>query len=244
MKKLLILGAAAAVVTAAPQAMAQQNYPAKSGDTTLGQARYQTEMHAEAVPPSEEILRTEPAAGASYEDKKMPDFTGPYFGGSVAFSTGDAEVSTPLAAGDVGLDGMTGGAFAGYGFEFPKFISGLAPYGSFELGYEWSDIDGSVNGVSFEKNNGWMATVRPGIAVKDDLLAYGIVGYSRAEFESETSDDEFNGLMLGAGAEFNTPLPLRMRIEYAYTNYEDDSLGGADFDAHDSAIKAGAVLRF
>lgn len=242
-----MLGASIAVLGGASQAMAQ-NYNPKSGDTTLGQARYvEPERQAQAIP-TEEILRVEPAAGPReriQNQNAFADFRGPYVGGSVGFGMGNAEISNPAGAdGDVGMDGITGGVFAGYGYESSTLIAGLAGYGSVELGYEWSDVDGDLDVASFEKSDSWNATFRPGISINNGTLGYGIVGYSRAQFEGSTNDENFDGLMLGAGTEFNTRMPLRMRVEYVYTNYEDDNLGGTGFDYHESAIKGGAVLRF
>lgn len=183
------------------------------------------------------------------------DFTGPYAGGTLGYNIGsfdtDGTIGGVTASNDAGLDGFDGGLFGGYGFEFqPAFMSGLlSGFAAVELGYEWSDSDGDVLGTEIEKNDSMMISFRPGLSWNNAALGYGIIGYSRTEFEAAGDDDWVDGLQLGAGTEMGTVGPLKTRLEYVYTNYEDKNydLGGGDnidFEGHDSTIKLGALMRF
>lgn len=78
----------------------------------------------------------------------------------------------------------------------------------------------------------------------EDALAYGIVGYTRAEFVGNGDDEDVNGYFLGAGSEFSTRSPLKLRLEYTYTNYADEPLSDINFEGHDNMIKLGTVFRF
>jgi outer membrane immunogenic protein len=175
----------------------------------------------------------EPQAGNEY------DFEGPYFGGDVGYTISSADINdTAGPDGDVGLDGWEGGLFLGYGFTW------LSGYTGIELGYEWSGGEGDFDGVTYEQKNKWRATVRPGFNMNDEALGYAIIGYSRAEIEGNGDSSNLDGLVLGAGAEFNTQSPVKIRLEYTYTNYSDSDLGSANVDLQENGIKAGLVYRF
>lgn len=170
-------------------------------------------------------------------------FSGLYIGADVGYQTGNFDVNNPAGPdGDVGMAGMTGGVFAGYGWAHPT--TDLAGYIGTEIGYEWSGNDGSITGTNVEKNGNWLATVKPGVIINRDTLAYGMVGYSRAEFEANGASEDLNGLVAGAGVEFANTSPVNMRMEYAHTSYEDKDIGGVSADGSDNTVKIGAVARF
>lgn len=252
MKKLILTGTAIILLGGSTAAFAQADYSVKSTDTMLNQSRYmndaelprqagseiRVERRADAEPPVS-ILGIEPAAGGV----NTSDFSGLYFGGDLGFAMSNADVSgTGAADGDVGMDGFLGGVFAGYGYAGDP--GNLVGYVGLEAGYEWNDADGRIGANSFEKNGSWLVSLKPGMVIGQDALGYGIIGYSLAEFEGAGTDEKFNGLVFGAGTEFNTRTALKMRLEYTYTNFEDENLGTVGFDGHESALKAGTVFRF
>ena len=235
MKKLIYSTALAGLVAAAPALADNATYqsPPSAGYTSTT-----TTMHSEST--SRRMAATEPAAGGRYDDD---NFRGPYVGADIGYGFGSHEVSNPGGAdGDAGIHGTEGGVFAGYGWSNPG--SDLAGYIGTELGYGFSGADGNIGGLGIEKNDNLTAAIKPGMVINRDTLAYGIVGYSRAEFEAAGDDERLDGLMLGAGSEFATGTPVNMRVEYTYTDYEDANLGGVDINGEDSAIKVGAVGRF
>lgn len=170
-------------------------------------------------------------------------FNGPYVGADIGYQNGSFDASNPAGPdGDIGTDGLAGGVFAGYGWANPQ--SDLAGYLGTELGYEWSDADGSISGTSIEKNGNLLATIKPGAIINHNTLAYGMIGYSRAEFEANGESDDLDGLVLGAGTEFATASPVNVRLEYAHTMYEDEDIGGVGIDGDDNTFKVGALARF
>ncbi len=170
-------------------------------------------------------------------------YTGPYVGGDIGYSFANHDVHDPSGPdGEADLDGVEGGAFAGFGFA-PNFLDYL-PYIGVELAYEWAGADDNVGGNSFEKDHSWVATVRPGLLMPNKALAYGIIGYNRAKFESNATDTHANGLVLGGGVEMDTSMPVKVRLEYAYTNYREEHFNGVDFEGHENNIKAGVLYRF
>lgn len=172
-------------------------------------------------------------------------FHGPYAGGDLGYSWGNYDVNNPAGPdGDADVNGWNAGLFAGYGFA--RGEKPLAGYIGTEIGYEWNGADGSLGPVGFEKNGNLYAAVKPGAIIQYDMLAYGIIGLSRTNFEASNGDDEtLTGMMIGAGAEFTSEKsPVNFRAEYIYTNYGEANFNGVDFDGHDSTIKAGALFRF
>jgi hypothetical protein len=269
MKRFLLAGAAIAAISAvfpgAPAFAAGNN-----SENLLQGSRYMAPNAAapaqtQAAPAAPNV---EPQAGnesgswsgdeADYtrntRDRKMAmgSFNGPYFGGEVGYTMGDFDVNNPSGPdGDVGMNGTEENVFIGYGFAHnPTSFGG---YVGIEAAYGWSGADGEVGPASFKKDRNMMITLRPGVTMGDgDSLAYGIVGYNRAKFEADSANDDrhLNGLVLGAGTELGSGpvrrigrFPVKLRLEYNYINYGDTTLGGASFDGHESAVKAGLVFR-
>ena len=244
MKKILLCGAALAVVIAAAPAQAQQAY-AKNNENILGSATYaEPEPERQAQADTEDLLDAEAETVTRYEPAagdEGGDFTGPYIGADIGYNFGGADINNPAGPdGDEDLEDWEGGVFAGYGM---ADLFGWFGYAGIELGYDWSGAEETLGGFSYEKDEAFKATFRPGVAM-DQALGYAILGYSRASFESNLGDDDFDGFIIGAGAQFDTATPLKLRLEYAYTNYEEGNLGPVDFEPHDSALKAGAVFQF
>lgn len=181
------------------------------------------------------------------------DFTGPYLGGTVGY--GWADIDADATVGGVGIsddadvNGIQGGVLGGYGFQFGKgFDYVWNGYLGLELGYEWSNADGSAFGADINKEDIMLVTLRPGLSWGDTALGYGIVGYSRTRFESGGDDEWVDGMVFGVGTELGMLGPVKTRLEYVYTNYEDrDYAVGAtnvSTDGSENALKLGAVYRF
>ena len=246
MKKLLLSGAVATLAVAGAALPAQaQDYgydpvyrSAKDQDRVLGSAIYAVpeepveQAQVYEVREAERVQRIEPAAG--------PMFTGPYAGGEFGHTWGEAEVE---GGDDVDLDDWEGGVFAGYSFADMFVWMGMG-YAALEAGYNWSAAEDTANGLDYEKKSDIRVTLKPGMVFNDNMIGYGIAGWSRAEFEAGAADENLDGLVLGLGTEVKTEWPVGVRVEYAYVNYEDEDLGGAGFDADDHGLKAGVTWRF
>lgn len=253
MNKLLFIGAGIAIVSLSTDALAQGS--GKDGDNMMRDARYMHQEDKGDMESNSQISRTSSSSSSSvssYGDgmrnrsqnrNVYQDFTGPYVGGDVSYNMGSHEINDRSGPdGDVGLDGFEGGLFIGYGYTHN--FSWLGGYAGLELAYDWSKADGDFDANSFEKNHAWMVSFRPGVAMHQDALAYAVLGYTRAEFEANGDDSTLDGFVIGAGSEFSTRSPFKLRLEYTYANYEDSDIGGVSFDGHENEVKAGAVLRF
>ena len=175
MNKTLLLATAVVAITGAGtsvQAQAVKGGPDVMKDTQRFEPAPVMPKKAAPAP----VYQQESVAVETTTHKKsnrFNGFTGVYVGGDVGYAV------------ESDTEGFNGGVFAGYGFEHG--FKWLGTYAGAEIGYNFSDADGSEDGLSFDKNEDFTATFRPGISVYEKALAYGIVGYSRAEFESNGS---------------------------------------------------------
>ena len=117
-------------------------------------------------------------------------------------------------------------------------------YAGIEIGHEWSGADGDAGGITYDKDRAWLATFRPGVSIYNNALGYGIIGYSRGEFEGGGAEEDLDGLVLGVGAQMNTGAAFKPRLEYTYVNYEEGSLAGTGFDPQENTVKLGGIFQF
>ena len=179
---------------------------------------------------------------------------GPYAGFSVGYQdidVGFSESSDDF--GDVRVDGLGGSgallrAVVGY-----DSMNVAAPY---LIGVEANLAQGGAKAresagplrstLSAEESYGIAA--RFGGHVSDEVAAFGLLGYQRTSFEARTgvfSDDaNFDGLRLGAGADFRVAPQLDLRAQYARTWYNSRTFDGVKVDPEESTIEAGVIYRF
>ncbi len=235
MKKVIPLGIAAAALLICGPVSAQSYQDSKDNDNLMNETqRISPNKYGKAKKESSPVDDTDGYGSKDYSDDMLvgtyDDFTGLYGGIDGGYDVG----------GD--LDGWNAGLFAGYGHEFDLYNTAI--YTAIELGYEWSDGDDDSGGVGYEKNHAWLATIKPGMKVSEDILGYGILGYSRAEYESSGDDEDLDGLVLGLGGEFDTNTVFKPRLEYTYTQYEEQDVGGLSLDPEEHDVKIGAVFQF
>ncbi|RAZ83502.1 outer membrane protein [Cereibacter johrii] len=220
--------------------------------------------------PISPILDAEPAAPVA---SAAPAWTGGYIGGNVNFGKGKLNAAGDLAdalseiedAFGVSLDrtlakpdGVSAALRAGYDWQLGKGVLGLgAEYniGTYKSGFE-GDLGDFVESVGADaevrlKNT---ATIfaRAGYLFNDNLLAYGLVGYTRAKGEvsasaggfSDSYSETLKGTTFGVGAEYKVNANWSAYAEYAYTDFGDISGTEGNLEAELSQIKLGANYRF
>ncbi|WP_253448303.1 porin family protein [Halomonas sp. Y3] len=179
---------------------------------------------------------------------------GPYAGFSVGYQDIDVGFSESSAEfGDVRVDGLGGSgalfrAVVGY-----DSMNVAAPY---LIGVEANiaqggadaqvDADGLRTTLSAEESYGIAA--RFGGHVSDEVAAFGLLGYQRTSFEARTGvfseDRNFDGLRLGAGADFRVAPQLDLRAQYARTWYNSRTFNDVKFDPEESTFEVGVIYRF
>lgn len=184
-------------------------------------------------------------ANAAHAD--MDDRMGlaPYVGIQGGYTTGESEVGST----DIDVDGGDYGVFAGIKADalLDQTVNrlGLGLTGAIETHYNWSDADGSSGGVDLEKDHDWGVSFRPGLNFISDVTPlninpYGILGYRRAEFEANSSDENFDGFELGIGTELVAYENVGIRAEYSYTWYSEED----DIDPSEHNMRIGAAYHF
>lgn len=172
-------------------------------------------------------------------------FHGAFLGLNVGYTTGEIEYDYEDGTTGFGdfsedsdIDGFEGGVFAGYRHQF---LSGFNL--GIEGGYQLSGADGSYSlslgannfAFAYEKENEFYLSLKPGFLVAEDTLAYGIIGYQRADFGGDllingvsfgSDEDDFDGYHVGVGIEHIMPSGLSLRGEYKYQDYGDNDYSG------------------
>jgi outer membrane immunogenic protein len=185
-----------------------------------------------------EPLPTPPAVQAA---APANDWTGFYLGALGGFGWGNADTSV----GDVSADGFDVGAYAGANWQWGNFVVGA------EGDILYPFVDGSGAGVTVEQGLNGSLRGRAGIAL-DRFLLYGTGGAALTGLELSgggLSDDQtLWGWTAGAGVEGMVTDNITARVEYRFTDYEDQTftLGGgpvnSDFTTH--TIRGGIGLKF
>ncbi|WP_232017842.1 outer membrane protein [Cereibacter sphaeroides] len=217
------------------------------------------------------VIDVEPAAAPVVAS--APAWTGGYIGGNVNFGKGKLKAAGDLAdflseiEEDNGVslgrtlakpDGVSGALRAGYDWQMGKGVLGLGA--EYNIGTYKSGLNGIFGeALEFEGGDAEVrikntATIfaRAGYLFNDNLLAYGLVGYTRAKGEvsasvdgfSESGSETLKGTTFGVGAEYKMTASWSAYAEYAYTDFGDVSGTDGNFEAELSQVKLGANYRF
>lgn len=183
-----------------------------------------------------------PVPPAPVEVVPVTNWSGYYIGALLGYTWGETDYA---AGADPDIDGFDGGAYIGANFQWNQFVLGV------EADALASGADGSSGGISAEQD--WSASLRAraGIAL-DQFLLYGTggVAVSGAEVSDATSSDSNThwGWTLGAGAEALLRDNVTARVEYRYTDYQDQTYtldsGTDDADLQTHSVRAGVGLKF
>jgi outer membrane immunogenic protein len=171
------------------------------------------------------------------------DWTGFHLGALLGWTWANAD--TDATGGDVEADGIDGGAYAGFDYQMGNFVVGL------EGDAIISGVEGDENGLEVDQGLNGSLRARAGIAL-DQFLLYGTGGaaVSNVELSRAGGSDEQTlwGWTVGAGAEAFVWNNITARVEYRYTDYENDtfSVGGPDVDSDLSthSVRAGVGVKF
>lgn len=170
------------------------------------------------------------------------DWTGFYLGALLGYTWGTADTD---AVGDVDADGIDGGLYAGANYQWGNFVLG----GEGDLLI--SGVSGDDGGIGVDQGINGSLRARAGIAL-DRFLIYGTGGVAATQLELDSAAGSDDGMLwgwtAGAGAEALVTDNITTRVEYRYTDYQDETftLGGgnveSDFTTH--SVRAGVGLKF
>ena len=170
------------------------------------------------------------------------DWSGFYLGALLGYSWGDADTDL---VGDIGTDGVNGGGYIGATWQFGNLVLGA------EGDIMASGLEGTGGPVSVDQGINGSLRARAGIAL-DRFLLYGTAGAAVTDVEvsgfGSTQDAALWGWTAGAGAEAMVFNNVTARVEYRYTDYENETftLGGAAVNSGLSTheVRAGVGVKF
>jgi opacity protein-like surface antigen len=142
-------------------------------------------------------------------------FDGIFLGGGIGLYKATIEVPDAFTFGnDKHMAGLN--LNAGYGRSFGQFnLAGEVRYAN-EIG----KVDLSAISVSAKLRNAWSFSVLPGYKFADTVLAFGRLGYARAEltgnFLDPDSSKTHNGWVWGLGAKAAFSRNLALSVEYQF----------------------------
>lgn len=109
---------------------------------------------------------------------------------------------------EISATGWTVGAGVGCDIKIDRIVIGALARLELPM-----DTDGTV----LKADQSWMAGLRAGYLLNTGLLAYGLVGYSQADWKIDTEKMDRHGLVLGGGLEVMITKHLSLTAEYTRT---------------------------
>lgn len=172
-------------------------------------------------------------------------------------TTGDRQDDSVLTA-DFSDAGLTGGVFAGYGFQRGRF------FGAAEVELAYSDAtwdherDPTGRDFSLTKRETIGAGLRVGFLTRQAGLIYASVGVVRTGFDMNyergesviSKKDHATGIRYGLGLELPANHNVWFRFDYTFTDYEGLKLetlpdnGTETYDTQESMFRVGTVFRY
>jgi outer membrane immunogenic protein len=191
-------------------------------------------------------------AAPKYEAPPPPSWTGFYFGAGIGAGAvlHDFDRNRSWDGGhtwdrshlEVGDDFVFGTVTMGYDWQHTNFLFGV--FGDFDFG--------NNNNASFDHrflrreldiDNIWSVGGRVGILTTPATLWYVSGGWAQADIDSSARrhngdrvfsfDDTLNGFFVGAGIDTRLHNNWFLRLEYRFTQFDDNNFRVHEFDNHD-----------
>lgn len=171
------------------------------------------------------------------------DWSGFYLGALVGYSWGDANTDTTL--GEIEAEGIDGGGYVGANWLLGNFVFGA------EADVLASGVEGDEGGLNVDQGVNGSLRARAGIAL-DQFLLYGTGGVAATDVQVSAGGDSDNatlwGWTAGAGAETMLTDNITARVEYRYTDYEDETFtlngGAGEGDLTTHSVRGGIGFKF
>ena len=171
------------------------------------------------------------------------DWSGFYLGALLGYSWGEGNTDTTLN--EIEADGIDGGGFLGANWLAGNFVFGA------EADVLASGLEGEEGGLEIDQGVNGSLRARAGIAL-DQFLLYGTAGIAATEAEISAGGDSDSAALLGwtagAGGEAMLTDNITARVEYRYTDYEDETFtldgGAAETDLTTHSVRGGIGFKF
>lgn len=157
--------------------------------------------------------------------------------------TRDLSLDIPGLNVSAALDGLGGGDIGGtVTAGYDRLIDGrylLGIFGSYDFSGHETEVSANVFGTTasidlLSLDRGWSIGGRAGLLLADDVLAYGLLGYTHVAFADISfaggglsggfAFPEFSGVVLGAGFEKSFGSGFSLRAEYRVSLLDEESV--------------------
>jgi len=178
---------------------------------------------------------------------------GIFMGAAIGYGIGDLSVRGDSGNFSFDNEGVFGSVYLGRDWQMGNFVVGIEG--------EWGggDINGSDQnaGTNLSSDVNWMAAVRAraGVLMGPALLLYATGGYAWTDLDLRATgatpfktSEQLSGYQVGGGAEYRFASQWALRLDYTYTDIEDETITANgvsnNFDPDFHLARAGLTLRF
>jgi opacity protein-like surface antigen len=169
-------------------------------------------------------------------------WVGPYIGVNVGGVFDYHDVSSAGGHISLGSSGWTASVIGGWDFTYSRFVFGPWVSGAVE------QSSTKVFGKNVNAQDNWAVGGRAGYLVGANLLAYGRVGYTVENYDSNVTKSKLNalqGITYGGGLEYAVAPGWFLHTEYRRSDYEGSPVFTTAHDvATDNRILGGVTLKF
>lgn len=200
----------------------------------------------------------EPVAVVPYVVAPITSWTGGYVGGNLTYGNAKIKATGNLgsAVDTAGLnrtlsepDGFSGGLRAGYDWQSGAGVFGVG--GEYNLGKYSAGLTGDYNATvdaDVKIKDAGTIFARAGYAFNNNLMGYGLLGYTWANGKASsggvTESRSLDGATYGVGAEYKFNTNWSSYAEYTYTDFGKIENTNGDLKANLGQVKIGVNYRF
>lgn len=173
-----------------------------------------------------------PTAANIYAPMEDNDWSGFFVSGSLGYGWSDSshflDINGTSDRDSFEADGFQGTVGTGYDWTFGRGLL-FGVFGDYTFGDLDDSTSLSVVPGTFENSydNVFAIGVRAGYVIHKDLLLYGTVGYTSADFESKFNGaklkDDLDGYFVGVGLERKIHDNFYLKAEYRFSDFSDTS---------------------
>lgn len=118
----------------------------------------------------------------------------------------------------------------------------VGPWGSFTLSDSQARVKIDPDVIRIDIDHKWALGLRAGYDLSDDVMIFAKGGYVTAKTDGDI--DSLEGYVIGAGVETMLTKHLGIRFEADHTRYKGETIKAGEGDPAETAVKAGAVVKF
>lgn len=151
-------------------------------------------------------------------------------------------ISVEDVTADLGANAGIGGIGVGCDAQVGRLV--LGGFGRYSWGASSADIASGMVAAKLDRE--WMVAARAGLAVTKSLMAYGLIGFARADnkltFDDTSASAQPGGIVLGLGAEVLLDKNWSLKLEADWHRPQSQTITIADAFALKSQVEGLTAL--